>query len=160
MSFKAKDLTFERQEPAFLKRMRAGQAASGGDPDRHDRPQARVRGKKTDDDDDAPVYVDEKGSTLSKEQYEALASRNGELEKDEADTGDGKASVDEESTEVGDRENARPKQQISEVGASKKRKAIKVVGMAEDAETESTPKATKSKKPKKGKAVKLSFRDE
>lgn len=160
MSLKAKDLTFERQEPAFLKRMRAGQAVCSVDPDRHDRPQVRVRGKKTDDDDDAPTYVDEDGGTLSKEEYEALASANGELKKDEADAGDRKASADGKSKEVGDREDARPKQQISEVGASKKRKAIKVVGMEEDANAEPTPKSTKSKKPKKGKAVKLSFGDD
>lgn len=161
MSFKAKNLTYESNEPAFLRRLR-GEVA-GNDADRHERPIARPkRLQKDDDEDDGPTYVvEESGDTLSKADYEAM------LKGDEPSHDGSAARPYGEDDHVKADSKAEPKQKVTEAGqAQKKRKVAKAIGgTGEDdgaAEPEEQDKGKKGvKKPKKkAKAVKLSFEDE
>ncbi|KAF2817210.1 uncharacterized protein BDZ99DRAFT_374688 [Mytilinidion resinicola] len=150
MSNKLKGLTFEANEPAFLRRLR-GEATSGRDASRHERPVARPKRAKGDDDDDAPTYVLEDGNeSLSKAEYEALIAGK------DADQGPGVEDAEKEEAST-----QQSKHQLTVVGAvSKKRKAVKVV-QASDGEEDADVKPKKAvKKPKKSKAVKLSFGDD
>ncbi|KAF2087489.1 hypothetical protein K490DRAFT_65877 [Saccharata proteae CBS 121410] len=168
MAFNAKNLSYDRQEPAFLRRLKGQQA---GDADRQERPVARPKRLKNDEEDDGPTYVvEDSGDTLSKEQYAALVAGKDatepEGEKEDADAdAEAKNGPDEEKNE-----NAalKSKQKVAEIGAaSRKRKAVKVGGGADEeeedaAENSATAKKEKpTKKPKKkAKAVKLSFGDD
>lgn len=177
MSFKAKDLSYDHEnEPAFLRRLRA---QNSGFDDRHERATPRPKRIRTDDEDDAPTYVDENGSeTLTKSEYEALVAG------DKRDTGkdaDDKAAKDAElvrgETQGDDPElkasGALPdsgpdderKQRVAEAGVgSKKRKVAKVVGENDHGEAdigkdanENKDVAPKKKAKKKAKPIKLSF---
>lgn len=165
MSFKAKDLQFERQEPAFLKRLKAGIADATDDPDRQVNPLKFPKKPKRleNDDDDAPTYVvEDSNETLSKEEYEELLKKS----KDEDENGSRLAKQSNPDDKATSQDSSRPKQLSIQVGAiSKKRKAIKVVGDDEAEEAESPSKAASAKKPiltksKKKAKVKLSFNDE
>ncbi|KAK0638173.1 hypothetical protein DIS24_g10082 [Lasiodiplodia hormozganensis] len=170
MAFNAKNLSYDRKEPAFLRRMK-GDLSAGRDTDRHERPIARPkRAKRDDEEDDGPTYViEESNDTLTKAEYEALVNGGTETANDTSDVAkekDGDEAVVEQ---------AKPKQQVASVGgASKKRKAVKIGSDADEEEgdearaTEKSGKTEdphkkdiKPKKPKKKtKAVKLSFGDE
>ena len=154
MSFKSKDLHYDNAQPAFLQRLR-GQL-SGPDSDRHERPIARQKGQKKDDQDDAPTYVlEDSNQSITKEEYEALLK---------AETGEeGKAlgdKVDEDEAKAKEMEKPSKKPEVGQ--ASRKRKAVKVFGNKEE-ENEKLSKvkdAKVTKKPKKrAKAIKLSFDD-
>jgi len=176
MSFKSKNLQYEANEPAFLRRLRAQNAGQGED-GRHERQIARPKRVKQDDEEDAPAYVvEDSNETLSKEDYEAMLKEQGKTV--EAQAG-GPAEVDRSEEETlgikGELTSDEPKAsgalpddrkdafiREATVG-SKKRKAAKVVG--DDMEEPSTAQSPKddrsSKKPKKkGKPIKLSFGDE
>lgn len=168
MSFKAKSLSYEQNEPAFLRRMR-GEVA-GIDPHRHERQIARPqRLENGDDEDDGPTIVDESNDTLSKAEYEALVGGKVDGEDEEgAKLGEGinpagledeKRERETKTEEVG---ATLKKQQIAEVGKNqKKRKVGKVVGEAEGEEGDQQQKKPEAKKvKKKAKAVKLSFGDD
>jgi hypothetical protein len=159
--FNAKNLHFEKQEPAFLRKLR-GEAAGRGDIDRHEVQQARP-GKKPRlemDDDDGPtiVYEDEAGASggnVGREEYEMLMKGKGKGEGEGAGKGDegkgegqgegagaGKGGEDIESASGGGEEREREKQKVAEVGVMKKRKAVKVVvGQGEEPETGTKPSA-------------------
>ena len=154
--FNAKNLHFEKQEPAFLRKLR-GEAAGRGDIDRHEVQQARP-GKKPRlemDDDDGPtiVYEDEAGASggnVGREEYEMLMKGKGKGESEGAGKGDegkvegqgegagaGKGGDDVESASGGgeEKEGEREKQKVAEVGVMKKRKMGKVVvGQGEEPE--------------------------
>src|SRR5271154_3316946 len=138
--FNAKNLHFEKQEPAFLRKLR-GEAAGRGDIDRHEVQQARP-GKKPRlemDDDDGPtiVYEDEAGASggnVGREEYEMLMKGKGKGEGEGAGKGDegkgegqgegagaGKGGGDVESASGGGEEREREKQKVAEVGVMKKR---------------------------------------
>jgi hypothetical protein len=155
MAFNSKNLHYDKNEPAFLRKLR-GEYRSDGNTFQAARPK---RERLTNDDDDAPAMVDEEGASVSKEEYEAMV--NG---KD-----DGKASDEKEAVNVAedgksefkgveeaDQKAERQKQKEAEVGVAKKRKQVKVVG--DDVEDEDVKKDTKSKPAKKPKKkIKLSF---
>ncbi|EEQ89952.1 hypothetical protein RJZ56_004744 [Blastomyces dermatitidis] len=163
MSFNAKNLTYEKNEPAFLRKLRSQYGDGSGF--RNDRPSPRPTKKKDADDDDAPTYVDEASNEIiSKEEYDVLVrgdsdnkigERSGnnrnENEKTRStnDTGDG---VDQ-----GERQGPKAKrnQHFAEIGGAKKRKQAKVIG--EDATEDATRKPPASRKPKLKKKIKLSF---
>lgn len=159
MSFKSKNLHYDSTQPAFLQRLR-GQISSS-DTDRHERPIARQKGQRQDDQDDAPAYVlEDTNQSLTKEEYEALL-------KDESGA-DGESFSDQvkgegRSHDVEEKEAKRDN--VTEVGqVTRKRKAVKVVG---DDTEEANDKLSKvrdakvTKKPKKkAKAIKLSFGDQ
>ena len=163
MSFKAKNLTYESNEPAFLRRLR-GEAAGAGDPDRHGRSAARPvpkRLKGKDDEDDGPTYVEEEsGDTISKADYEALLA--GDEKKADAD-GDMKPQRPNNGEEP-DSKSRLKQQSLAEAGqARKKRKVAKVVGDIDEEEDGVVPDSKEKpsvKKPKKKSKVKLSFEDE
>lgn len=152
-------LTYESNEPAFLRRLKGEVAGSGGDPDRHARPIARPRLKRDEDDEDAPTYVvEESGDTLSKADYEAMLAK---LENASAEDGESAPKVVSEAD--GDKQVPADtsKQTVAEVGnSSKKRKAGKVIGSDEagaDEGEDNGKKTAKKNVKKKSKAVKLSF---
>jgi Domain of unknown function (DUF4604) len=141
--FNAKNLHFEKHEPAFLQKLR-GEAAGRGDSDRHEVQQARP-GKKSRlemDDDNGPtiVFEDEAGfsggANVGREEYEMLMKGKrkgegtgkddeGEVEGQGESAGVGKGGEDVESASGGGEE--REKQKVAEVGGIKKRKVGKVV---------------------------------
>ncbi|KAH8705346.1 hypothetical protein BGW36DRAFT_12111 [Talaromyces proteolyticus] len=162
MAFNAKNLSYDRQEPAFLRKLR--NQYGEGDSVRHANPSQRPRKPKTDDDDDAPTYVDEEtNDTISKEDYEALL-KGGE-EKAEIGTGTGGDESQRSKEAAGEVESAAtdgPKVQknLAEIGSQKRKKQVKVVGADDDeADGEAPHKdGSSTRKPKaKKKKVKLSF---
>ncbi|CEJ58788.1 hypothetical protein PMG11_07434 [Penicillium brasilianum] len=160
-------LAYEAKEPAFLQKLRGHYGDTSG---RLERPAARPRKikDKNDEDDDAPVYVDEESNeVISKAEYEALVGGGSDQKDDEA-------SARDEPTENG-QDNAPPQTETStakqsnltEVGAPRKRKQVKVVGDDEPEKSgekqeadEAQPKAPAPRKPKKAKKIKLSFDEE
>ncbi|PGH03540.1 ribosome assembly protein 1 [Blastomyces parvus] len=166
MSFNAKNLSYEKNEPAFLRKLRSEYGDGSGF--RNDRPSPRPTKKKDADDDDAPTYVDEgSNEIISKEEYEALvrgdsdntigiSSGNNGNENEKArptnDTGDG--GEQEEPQGPKDKQ----KQHFAEIGGAKKRKQARVIG--EDAAEDATRKPPASRKPKLKKKIKLSFDDD
>lgn len=164
MSFKAKDLSYEANEPAFLRRLRAG--VTSGDSDRHERPIARPkRLKKDDDEEDAPTYVlEESGESMSKAQYEAM--QKSKQRGDDVDGPQSQANA-ESQEESEDHPDAKNKQESNEIGQyQRKRKAGKVVGHPDEHESlptgdgEEHPKKAAKKSAKKAKGLKLSFDDD
>ena len=162
MSFKAKDLTYENNEPAFLRKLR-GEVA-GTDSDRHERPIARPkRLKQNEDEDDGPTYVvEESGDMLSKADYEAMLAGEKREQVDDKTVTRPEGGVAE-----GEDESKKSKQQVAEAGqAQKKRKAVKIIGDAAEKDADGGEGAVSQsrkpvKKPKtKTRAVKLSFEDE
>ncbi|KAF2015023.1 hypothetical protein BU24DRAFT_226873 [Aaosphaeria arxii CBS 175.79] len=161
MSNKAKGLTYQAAEPAFLQRLRGGLA--GEDSARHERPIPRnKRLQKDDDEDDAPTYVlEDTNQSLSKAEYDALVA--GEDQPKDAPADEDQAAAGGEKKDASSQQS---KDKIAEVGKmTKKRKAIKVIGADAEDEEDSKPNAKPDgkavKKPKKkAKVVKLSFGDD
>ncbi|KAF1918386.1 hypothetical protein BDU57DRAFT_528795 [Ampelomyces quisqualis] len=160
MSFKAKDLHFDNEQPAFLRRLR-GELTSG-DTARHEQPIQRNKRLKNDDEDDAPTYVlEETKESLTREEYEALVSGKDSKDAAKLDTG---STSEKAQNEL----QVKPKDKIAEVGTgTKKRKAAKIVNEEDEGGSTNTTKNTiltgvkATKKPKKkAKAVKLTFGDE
>ncbi|CRG84440.1 hypothetical protein PISL3812_01726 [Talaromyces islandicus] len=172
MAFNSKNLSYDRQEPAFLRKLRG--ESSGVDSPRQERFSQRPRKPKNkdDDDDDAPTYVDEEtNDTITKEDYEALLKGS---EKDKSQTtlaeGDGDIAPGESKEPAASSEQANvadaPKAQekMAEIGSQKRKKQARVVGGDDDevaAEDEASRKdSSSSRRPKaKRKKVKLSFDD-
>ncbi|RAK95247.1 DUF4604 domain-containing protein [Aspergillus ibericus CBS 121593] len=164
MSFKSKDLAYDAKEPAFLQRLKSQYGNTSG---RLERPIARPRKPRDDNDDDGPTYVDEESNEIiSKEEYEALV--RGEDDKEDED-----AKKDPEQSGTGEdgKPNAKTeadapisKQNLAEIGGPRKRKQGKVVGeenTTEEAE-EAQQKEPDTRKPRpktKKKKIKLSFDD-
>lgn len=152
----------EAKEPAFLQKLRGQYGNSSG---RLERPVERARKPRDpkDDDDDAPVYVDEESNeVISKEEYKALVEGDVSNQQEGKTAPKGLASVDGED-ELQPRAEITPVRQtnLTEVGGQRKRKQIKVVGEGSKPEVEEEQsKATVSRKPKKGKKIKLSFDEE
>ena len=197
MSFNAKNLSYgawptpgflmlpltfylDATDPPFLRKLR-GQ--HGGTDGRLERPIARPRNpKRNDDDDDEPTYVDEEShEVISKEEYKALVQDSNP--KDE----DGKNSTQEvdkdqsgaqgpEGTQTDNGKDApASKQKVTEIGGPKKRKQARVIGEENkdkvqegggegegegegNEKQQEAPTARKSKQKKK--KIKLSFDEE
>ncbi|PSN65838.1 hypothetical protein BS50DRAFT_677181 [Corynespora cassiicola Philippines] len=156
MSFKAKDLSYDDTQPAFLRRLRGELAGDGSG--RHERPIPRNKRMKQDDEDDAPTYVlEESNESMSKEEYEALMAGKDPKEADSSKAGAGDKAPGPEPK----------KDNIAEAGkTSKKRKVAKVIGDEQEHDksekpekSDAAPKVIKKAK-KKAKPVKLSFGDE
>jgi len=166
MSLKSKNLQFEAEEPAFLRRLRTQARGGVEDPDRQINPVPLPKKTRTKaDEDDGPTYVLEgSDATISKEEYTALVVASGGKAPEEVD---GKESNAEllQPTKLDDPLQA--KQRLADVGvSSKKRKAVKVGSDDEQESKAGGPKdgkgsTTAAKKPKKkGKPIKLSFDDD
>jgi hypothetical protein len=183
MAFNAKNLQYNKQEPAFLRRLRGDYVGQDGR-QTYQAPRPKRDRLKAGDDDDDPVIVDEQGETVAKEDFERRVngddpggtSTTTNLSEDEAK---GELEHSRNGTENLEAKN-HERQKVSEVGgsaASKKRKVGKVVGGDEDLQ-ESVLRDSKSAsklsgpgdeavvsknkditaaKKKKGKKIKLSF---
>ncbi|PWW79449.1 hypothetical protein C7212DRAFT_341732 [Tuber magnatum] len=163
MSKGPRNLTYEMEEPAFLRRLRQ-QHSGGSGPERYIAPRNKKR--PTDEDDDAPTYVLDEGSgeTLSRQEFEAM--NNGEVV-------GGKEGGEKGIKIPREKEPAAEKENITEIGGKgRRRKVAKVVGDGDDDDTvvrkdengdkrngkEETEKKKKGRAGGKAKkAVKLSF---
>jgi len=175
MAFNSKNLHYEKQEPAFLRRLR-GEHGSDRQNVQFARPnKSRL---KTGDEDDAPTMVDEEGENVSKEEYERMMKEKekeevGKEDKVGEDAGVGQKKGSEEVREDDEGKlRGEKKQIVVEAGAgTKKRKAVKVVGEEErmgdglvlqgskaqrEKETDAVPVKQAGTK-KKAKKIKLSF---
>lgn len=154
-----------------MRRMK-GDLSAGRDTDRHERPIARPkRSKRDDEEDDGPTYViEESNDTLTKAEYEALVNGGTETANDTSN-----ATKENDGDEAAAEKTKPKQQQVASVGgASKKRKAVKIGSDADEEEgdeAKATEKSGKTEEPhkkdikpkkpkKKTKAVKLSFGDE
>ncbi|PCG90359.1 Hypothetical protein PENO1_099600 [Penicillium occitanis (nom. inval.)] len=167
MAFNAKNLSYDKSEPAFLRKLR--NQYGGADNVRHEQPVPRPRKPKDNDDDDAPVYVDEEtNETISKEDYEQLV--NGTEGKDESTDQDKEGleeSIDASTTKsteaAGD--DIKTQQNLAEIGTQKKRRKAKVIQedeVAEDGSQRKDGPATSkpsAKSTAKRKKIKLSFEE-
>jgi hypothetical protein len=138
MSFKAKDLAYSQNEPAFLRRIRGEIRGSVDDPDRQINPVARPtisqRLKKDEADEDPTYVLEETNQNLSKEEYEAL------LNQEEAAAAEKKSDISDTAVDMSKESpttSIRPKENVAEVGRLlKKRKVARVVGQDDEDETE------------------------
>ena len=173
-AFNAKNLEYNRQEPSFLRKLKA---EHGGDRSnvQFARPK-KDRLKTGHGDEDEPTIVDEHGHSLGKGEFEEMLKKEkeGAKEEKEGEHGQGEVNGSDERREDLQQESFREKQQVAEIGTSKRRKAVKVV--ADETATEKKERDNKwekdepkskeaQKKPaarttkKKTKKVKLSFDD-
>lgn len=133
----------------------------GEDSARHERPTPRNKRLKQDDEDDAPTYVlEDTNQSMTKEEYEEFIGKK----KTEEDADLEQKDTTTQSTKGN---SAKPKDKITEVGASsRKRKAAKVINdependKGEPKEVKKTDSKIVKKPKKKSKAVKLTFGDE
>lgn len=182
MAFNAKSLEYNKQEPAFLRKLRG---EFGGLDGRHNVQIARPKKDrlKTGDVDDDPVIVDEQGELVEKEEFERRMNA-GDDATEPAENG--KADPGAEAQGDAESQRSTERQKVMEIGAAtnlKKRKAVKVVGEEGEDDVDDGPnntgsdskrvihkkpetsenKATKKKEQgvakKKGKKIKLSFDD-
>jgi hypothetical protein len=172
MSFKSKNLHYERSEPAFLRRIRGELVGATDDPDNQTKsvPLPKKPRRLELGDDEGPTYVlEDSGETVTKEVFEKMIAKSKESEDKSlvADT-DGKEQGNGAQNEENGNVNQH-KQQVAQIGAlSKKRKIAKIVGEGPDsdeaAEENSNPKVSSKRnvqKPKKkAKQIKLTFDDD
>ncbi|QSS65442.1 hypothetical protein I7I51_06285 [Histoplasma capsulatum] len=166
MSFNTKHLSYEKNEPTFLRKLRSEYGDGSGV--RNGRPNPRPTKKKDADDDDAPTYVDEENNeVISKEEYDALMRGDGDnkVAKDSGTIGNEdeetkSANYDGNDDAQGELQSsqAKQKQHFAGIGGAKKRKQAKVIG--EDTAEEASRNAPTSRKPKAKKIIKLSFDDD
>ncbi|EEH50823.1 uncharacterized protein PADG_06902 [Paracoccidioides brasiliensis Pb18] len=166
MSFNAKHLTYDKREPAFLRKLRS--EYDNGSCVRNNRPKPFPTKKRDADDDDAPTYVDEDSNeVISKEEYEALVRRNDDnkiVENSRNNREDASDQAKSPQVETNGEAPVEPqgsmtkqKQQVVEIGGTKKRKQGKVIGQEATGEDAKKPQALR--KPKQKKKIKLSFND-
>ena len=160
----------EAKEPSFLRKLR--EESGGGGSLRHERPLARPKKQKAgNDDDDDPTYVDEESqNTMTKAEYESLVGRQTVPDKEgvnqELNGTEGIRPVIAEENDDDDDDDdmttVRIKQPVAEIGAPKRRKAVKAVGDDTEHSKDAEPKTVSSEsgssqKLKTRKKVKLSF---
>jgi len=172
MSFKSKNLQYERSEPAFLRRIRGELVGSTDDSENQTNsvPLPKKPGRLELGDDEGPTYVlEDSGETVTKEVFEKMIakSKDGQDKSLVAD-----AEGKQQSNGAQNEENVsvnQHKQQVAQIGTlSKKRKIAKIVGENPDsdeaAEENSNPKVSSKRnvqKPKKkAKQIKLTFDDD
>lgn len=158
MAFKAKDLHYEKQEPAFLRKLRG---EVGGD--RHNVAIARPQKPRLDrDDDDGPTIVDEGGNSLTQEEFDTL-----HRDVDDPATKQLQGQEQVHSVPGDDVVNAEEmqkdrQQKVVEVGGPTKRKAVRIVADdVEEVAQQGISEAPRAKpKTRKAKKIKLSFDEE
>jgi Domain of unknown function (DUF4604) len=126
--FKAKNLTYDKKQPAFLQRLKAEYAGDKNNV-QFARPN-KSRLKTGDEGEDDPAIVDETGESVGREVWEEMLRK--EKEGDREGKGDGAAAEVKEAEAKDEmaREESRDgsRQKVAEVGAGKKRKVVKVIG--------------------------------
>lgn len=168
MSFKSKNLQYERSEPAFLRRIR-GEIVGSEDDQTNSVPLPKRPRRLELGDDDGPTYVlEDSGDTVTKEVFEKMIAKNKEDE-DRLVVADTEKQQDNGAQNEKNNNINRHKQQVAQIGAlSKKRKVAKIVAEGPDSDegaegafsskVSSTRKVQKPKK--KTKQVKLTFDDD
>ncbi|OJJ51082.1 hypothetical protein ASPZODRAFT_127090 [Penicilliopsis zonata CBS 506.65] len=167
MSFKGKNLSYESNEPAFIRRLKSQFGSNDG---RLERPAARPRlAMNKNDDDDEPTYVDEAtNEVITKEEYEMMVQGSSKTEdqdksKDQADQTRPEDAADKDSATGANKDTSTThKQAMADIGGPKKRKQAKVIQEDNLKDTEQGPSdVPAARKPKqKKKKIKLSFDDE
>ena len=170
-AFNAKNLSYNKQEPSFLRKLKA---EHGGDRSnvQHARPK-KDRLKTGDEDEDEPTIIDEQGESLGKEEWAEMLRKEREGAEGKDEEGESKEGGMNGRKGHEEQELSREKQPVAEIGGSKKRRAGKVVGEAvaseeqaeepKDMETKvdkkdaSSTTTTTTTKKKKAKKIKLSF---
>ncbi|KAI9842161.1 MAG: hypothetical protein M1837_007448 [Sclerophora amabilis] len=173
MSFNAKNLSYELEQPSFLRKLRG--EYDRGDHQRHEHPIARPKRLRDGEEDDEPTYVEEgSNETVSKADYEAFLAKSAnsqpnaegsEKEKSDAQSDEGPASARHITNEPASSHEGRSKLQdnVADIGSRNKRKVARIVAQDshedhEERENYSSPPAPKAgKKGKAKKKVKLSF---
>ncbi|KAL8683788.1 MAG: hypothetical protein Q9186_000274 [Xanthomendoza sp. 1 TL-2023] len=173
MSVNSKNLTYETNEPAFLKKLRS--EYGGTDLSRQQRPQARPRKQRNADEenDDEPVYVHDEDphEPISKADYDALLKAPS-TEQESAKSMQPASSVQfspgtESSSQAHSLDQVQQalptKERTAGIGRSSKKRSAKIIG-DDDSADEVRKLTTGSDAPKKhvqtkGKKVKLSFED-
>ncbi|KAJ5587517.1 uncharacterized protein N7459_003282 [Penicillium hispanicum] len=155
-------LAYDAKEPAFLQKLRGQYGNMSG---RLERPVERARKARDpkNDEDDAPVYVDEQSNeVISREEYKALVEGDARKQKeDDASTKDPTTAEGKDKTQPYAESTATKQSNLTEVGGQRKRKQAKVVGEEDKPEAEEAQRKTPvSRKPKKAKKIKLSFDEE
>ncbi len=169
MSFKSKNLQYERNEPAFLRRIR-GELVGSTDDQNNSVPLPKKPKRLELGDDEGPTYVlEDSGETVTKEAFEKMIAENKDGEDRPAVTdAEEKQQGNDTQNEKNDNMN-RCKKQVAQIGAvSKKRKMVKIVSEDPDSDegAEATPSSKFSSKrnvqkpKKKAKQVKLTFDDD
>jgi hypothetical protein len=169
MAFNAKNLHYEKQEPAFLRRLKSENTG-----DRHQVSIARPRNPRLAiaDDDDGPTIVDEQGKNVSEQEYQDLLDGNdnqGALAATKSTNGDLDSkseilvSVPKDSGEGIRQQGIQPgsgsKVDVKTNRGPKKRKPVKIVDTEPESDGELSMIKTKSGSNKTKKKVKLSFDD-
>ncbi|KAL9105362.1 MAG: hypothetical protein Q9227_009450 [Pyrenula ochraceoflavens] len=165
MPFNAKNLQYEKQEPAFLRRLRGEQSNERHSVNlqRPNKPRLETRSE-----DDGPTIVGDDGQVMTEEDYEAMV--NGRVSDDQTASIQAKegsaalatSDVREELTNIGGRDDSA--QPIKEPSIGQKRKKHgKIIGGDDgtvperETKVEEVGDKKKNAKTKKGKKVKLSF---
>lgn len=169
-----KNLSYDSSLPPFLQRLHHSSTSNGASLDgRHERAIARSRRTRDADaeKEDEPVFVDEEtGEVVSAEEFRVLGAGG---EGEQAEPG---GTEDEAAAKDGKEETAKEKDKhTATIGASRKRKAAKIVGgNVSEEDTKAAPGAGKEKENEqaknggaiekktkaKAKKVKLSFGDD
>ncbi|KAL9606805.1 MAG: hypothetical protein Q9179_000013 [Wetmoreana sp. 5 TL-2023] len=173
MAFNAKNLTYDSNEPAFLKRLKS--EYGGSDSASKQRQQQRPRKQKNADeeDDDEPIYVYDKEShkPISKAEYDALmkaptAERQPTGESQPGADAEGPKAADPTASVLPEEESLQtpqPKQGVASIGVTSRKIVAKVindeVSADETRNSAEQPPKTKRQGPKR-KKPKLSFSDE
>ncbi|KAF6812465.1 hypothetical protein CSOJ01_05170 [Colletotrichum sojae] len=153
----SKNLSYDTKIPPFLRALHAQAAgnASGPDPILSQRRRAGKKRSESEEAEDAPLVVDEDGNVV-----DVRVGKDGDVDEDALKKDGGADKNEEEAKEK------REAEKVAGIGASKKRKAGKVIGEgAEDAkddgkeerEEKGEESAKKKAGKKKGKKIKLSF---
>ena len=157
MAFNSKNLQYDKNEPAFLRKLR-GEYGNDRQTFQAARPK---RNRLANDEDDGPTMVDEAGASVSKEDYEAMINgKDGELES--TDVKPETLLTHKSNNDEALQETPKEKQKVIDIGAGRKRKQAKVIGeqnegpeATEDTYEESVKQSKPTKKSKK--KVKLFF---
>lgn len=159
----AKNLHYDQKLPPFLARLRGEAANNDAGPDpllvrnrRHAKPRSA-----SEEAEDGPLIVDEEGNAVSGLRVGVDGAVTETVKKDaggqEGDQDGGKEAEGKEE------EQTRHKEKTAGIGATKKRKVVKVIG-GDGADEEEQKSKTEKPKPRekktKNKKVKLSFGDE
>ncbi len=170
MTFNAKNLHYEKQEPAFLRRLRSENTS-----DRHNVSIARPRKPRLETgDDDGPTIVDEQGENVTEKEYQDLLLGKTESATQPVDTATVAKSESDADPKRGlsegphSRAQAREKHSAAGSGGPKKRKQGKAVAAEPEPESlglengvPNTKKddESKAKLKAKKKKIKLSFHE-
>ncbi|KAJ3953633.1 hypothetical protein N0V92_009898 [Colletotrichum tropicale] len=153
----SKNLSYDTKIPPFLRALHAQAAGNAADPDPilSKRRRAGKKRSESEEAEDAPLVVDDEGNVVDVRVDKDGGVDEDQLKKDEAD----KEDVTKEEKREADK--------VASIGASKKRKAGKVIGEGvddakeegkTDAKDEAKDEGSKKKAgKKKGKKIKLSF---